>query len=69
MVYKNRQYAINLLNINITKWGTEKKVVENTPQRPEFIGRAARSFCGHRRSMGDHLCVVYKSIGADHTYL
>ena len=25
MVYKNRQEAINLLTINITKWGTKKK--------------------------------------------
>ena len=36
MVYKNRQYAINLLTINIAKWGTKKKVVENTSQRPDI---------------------------------
>ena len=36
MVYKNRQLAINLLTINITKWGTKNKVIENTSQRPEI---------------------------------
>ena len=36
MVYKNRQQAINLLTINITKWGTKKKVVENSSKRPEI---------------------------------
>ena len=25
MVYKNRQQAINLLTVDITKWGTKKK--------------------------------------------
>ena len=42
MVYKNRHQAINLLTINITKWGTKKKVVENTHQRPDIIGREDR---------------------------
>ena len=42
MVYKNRQYAINLLTINITNFGTKKKVVENTSQRPEIIGGESR---------------------------
>ena len=25
-----------MLNINVTKWGTKKKVVENIPERPEI---------------------------------
>ena len=38
MVYKNRQYTINLLTIKITKWGTKNKVVENTPKISDIIG-------------------------------
>ena len=33
---------INLLTIIITNWGTKKKVVWSTSQRPEIIGREAR---------------------------
>ena len=36
IVYRHRQYDISLLTINITKWGTKNKVVENTYQRPEI---------------------------------
>ena len=61
MVYKSRQ-AINLLTVNITKWGTKKKVVENTSP----IGREARKCCGRGCSIGDPFCGVHQSIGADH---
>ena len=54
MVYKNIQYAINLFTINITEWGTQKKVVENTSQRPDIIGRVARKQFGS--SIGDPFC-------------
>ena len=64
MVYKNRQLAISLLTIKITKWGTKNTVVYNTSQRPEIIGREVRKKFG--RSMGDPLCGFHKSIGADH---
>ena len=30
LVYKNRQEDNNFLTINIKKWGTKNKVVENT---------------------------------------
>ena len=55
---------MNLLTIKITKWGTKKTVVYNTPKRPEIIGRDARKFCG--RSVGDNFCWVHQYIGADH---
>ena len=64
MVYKNRQQAINLLTINITKWGTKNIVVDNTSRRPEIIGGEARKFFGC--SIGDTLFGVHQSIGADH---
>ena len=50
--------------INITKRGTKKKVIENTSQRPEIIGREARNICG--QSIGDTFYGVHQSIGADH---
>ena len=43
MVYINIQQAINLLTINITNWGTKKTVVYNTSQRPDIIGREAKT--------------------------
>ena len=64
MIYKNRQYAINLLTINITKWGTKKMVVYNTFQRLKIIGREAIKYYG--RSVGDPFCGVHQYIGADH---
>ena len=60
MAHKNRQYP------NIKKWGNKKKVVENTSQRLEIIGREARKIRGHGRSIGDPFCEVHQSIGADH---
>ena len=37
ILYKNRQKAINFLNINIKKRGTKKEVADNTSQRLEVI--------------------------------
>ena len=50
MVYKNRQQAINLLTINITKWGTKKKVVANSSQIPEIPYVHSDIFPGDRRA-------------------
>ena len=36
LIYKLRRSDINFLTINITKWGTKIKSVENTPQIPEI---------------------------------
>ena len=63
-VYKNIQQGINLLTINITKWETKNKVVNNTSQIPEIICREAREICG--RSIGDPLFGVHQFIGEDH---
>ena len=48
----------------MTKWGTKKTVVYNTPKRPEIIYRQSRKICG--RSVGDTLCGFHQYIGADH---
>ena len=37
ILYKNRQKAINFLNINIKKWGTKNKVVYNKYHITEII--------------------------------
>ena len=44
MIYKNRQQAVNVSTINITKWGTKKKMVDNTSKTPDIIGWEARKF-------------------------
>ena len=66
MVYKNIQQAINLLTINITKWVTKNKVIENTYQRPEIIVREARKNYGCGLSISDTFYGFHQSIGADH---
>ena len=58
-----------MLTINITKWGTKKKVVDNTSQIIEIIGRETIKMGGRGRSIGDTLCGVHQSIGGDHPYL
>ena len=54
------------MTINITKWVTKKKVVENAYQIPEIIGMEARKSCGRGWSIGDPVCGVHRSIGTDH---
>ena len=40
--YIKTDIKILFFTIKITKWGTKKKVVENTPQIPEIIFSEAR---------------------------